>query len=102
MFQRHSIQKFHDDERLIPVLTNLVDGADVGMIKSRRRTRLTPETFQCLWVLCDIVGQELERDETTEVGVLSFVYDTHPTTTQLLDDAVVRDGLPDHWTEMLG
>jgi hypothetical protein len=29
-------------------------------------------------------------------GVLRFVYDAHPATAELLDDAVVRDGLADH------
>jgi hypothetical protein len=34
-----------------------------------------------------------------QTRVFSFVDHTHPTATQLLDDAVVRDGLPDHWRE---
>jgi hypothetical protein len=31
-----------------------------------------------------------------ELGVLSFVDDTHPTTPELFNNAVVRDVLPDH------
>ena len=31
--------------------------------------------------------------------VLSLVDDTHPAAAQLLNDAVVRDGLADHWRE---
>ena len=34
--------------------------------------------------------------------VFSLVHHTHPTDTQLFDDAVMRDGLADHWAEMLG
>jgi len=41
-------------------------------------------------------GQELESDEATKLGVLSFVNDTHPAPAQLLDDAIMRNGLPDH------
>src|SRR5204863_8523849 len=35
--QSHSIQKLHHDERLMSVLSNLVNGADVGMIQGRCR-----------------------------------------------------------------
>jgi len=31
--------------------------------------------------------------------VLSLVDNTHPSATEFLDDAVVRDGSPDHWRE---
>ena len=34
--------------------------------------------------------------------VLGFVDHTHPAAAQLLDDAVVRDGLANHWAEILG
>jgi hypothetical protein len=39
---------------------------------------------------------QVQRDETT---VLSFIDDTHPAATELLYDAVVGDGLSDHWRE---
>jgi hypothetical protein len=47
------------------------------------------------WVCGQIVGEKFQSDEAAEVGVLCFVNHTHPPTTELLDDAVVRDGLPD-------
>ena len=34
-----------------------------------------------------------------ESSVLGFVDHSHTTAAQLLDDAVVRDGLADHWRE---
>jgi hypothetical protein len=43
-----------------------------------------------------VVGQELQGDETPELNILCFVNHTHPTTAELLNDAVVRDGLADH------
>jgi hypothetical protein len=45
----------------------------------------------------NIVGQELQRNETTQLGVLSLVNDTHPPTAELFNDAVARNGLADHW-----
>src|ERR1700730_10650244 len=35
-------------------------------------------------------------------SVLGLVHHTHPATTELLDDAVVRDGLADHLRECYG
>jgi hypothetical protein len=54
------------------------------------------ETFVRLRVSSNIFRQELQGDEATKLCILGLVHDTHPTTAQLLDDAVVRDGLADH------
>ncbi len=42
------------------------------------------------------------RQIQAKLGVLSLVYDTHPTTTELLNDAVMRDGLAEHLQECYG
>ena len=44
----------------------------------------------------DIFGKKLERDKPTERRVFGLVNYTHPAATELLDDAVVRNGLADH------
>jgi hypothetical protein len=43
-----------------------------------------------------IIRQEFESDEAMKLYILGFVNHTHPATTQLLHNAVVRNGLPDH------
>jgi hypothetical protein len=45
VFQRHSIKKLHDDERMTIVLPNLMDRADVGMIESGGGTSLATKAF---------------------------------------------------------
>ena len=35
-------------------------------------------------------GEELQGDEAAELDVLGLINDTHPATTQLLEDAVMR------------
>jgi hypothetical protein len=52
-----------------------------------------------LRVLGYIVGQELESNKPAELHILSLVDNTHTAAAQLLDDAVMRDGLADHWRE---
>jgi hypothetical protein len=93
VLQGHAVQKLHGDEGLPVLVVNFVDGADVGMIQGGGSLCFTLEAAQGLSVFCYLVGQELERDEATELHILGLVHHTHPAATQFLDDAVVRDGL---------
>ena len=51
------------------------------------------KTAQGLRISSNFIRQKLQRDKTTELGVLGLVDQTHPAVPELLDDAVVRDGL---------
>ena len=42
-----------------------------------------------------IVREEFQRHVAAQAGVFGFVDDIHAAAAQLLDDAVVRNGLPD-------
>ena len=70
--------------------------ADIRMIQGRCGARLAPKAFERLSILCDAVGQKLQRDEATEVGVLAFVDDAHSAPTEFLQDAVMGNSLTDH------
>jgi len=61
----------------------------------KRRARLAPEALEGLRVFREVIGKELEDDETTELGVLSFVNDAHASAAQFFEDAIVREGLAD-------
>ena len=41
-------------------------------------------------------GEKLERDKTAQPRVLGFVDDAAPAATELLDDALMQDGLANH------
>src|SRR6202044_418777 len=97
MFQGHAIQKFHGDERLVTVLADFVDGTNIGMVESGRRPSLPAKALQGLRVFREFIGQELEGDEAAKFGVLSLVDHAHPSATEFFDDAIVRDGLADHF-----
>jgi hypothetical protein len=49
-----------------------------------------------LRVLSNLVRQELQGDKAAQLYVLSLIDNTHAATAQLLDNAVVRNGLADH------
>src|SRR5690349_15516905 len=69
------------------------------MVQSGSSLGFALEAAESLSVSCNIVGQELEGNKPTEFHILGLVHDTHAATANLLDDAVVRDVLADHWRE---
>jgi hypothetical protein len=78
------------------VFADFVDGANIWMVQGGSRLCLTVEAAQSLCVWREPVRKELQGNEAVELGVLSFVDDTHPAATELFNNAVVRDVLPDH------
>ncbi len=81
------------------MLADVVDGADVRVVERGRRLGLALEAAQGLGILGDVVRQELQGDKTVEARIFRLVDHTHAATAQLLDDAVVRNGLAKHWRE---
>jgi hypothetical protein len=99
VFQCLSIEELHGDEGPAPVLTNIVDCANIRVVQCRGGLGLPLEAGQGLRIAGDIVGQEFQGNETVKPSVFGFVNHPHATTAQFLDDAVVRDGLADHCRE---
>ena len=82
------LQKLHHDERLTLVLTNVVDDADVGVIKSRCGAGFALEMLQRLAVVGKLFGKELQGYLTAQAGVLGPIDVTHTTATQFPQDAI--------------
>src|SRR6202011_3248595 len=89
-------------EAVAVLFADLVDSADIRVIESGCGFGLSQQTLFSALIGRDFCWQELNRDFTVEPRVLSQVDHTHPATAQLLDDAVVRDGLTDHLRECYG
>jgi hypothetical protein len=77
------------------VLTDVVDRADVGVVQGRSSPRLALEAGQSLGISGDFIRKELESHETVESGILGLIDNTHAASAQLLNDAVMRDGVAD-------
>ena len=95
LLERRSLQQLHDQKRLSLVLTEVVDGADVGVVERRGGARLALKALEGLAVLGHLRGQELDRHLAAEIGVLGLIDDPHAATSQLGDDSVVGNGLTD-------
>ena len=97
VLQCFSLQELHRNEGLEVLLSDVIDSADVGMVESRSGLGFTPEALQRLLVLSHVLRKKLQGNKTVEPRVLGLINHTHPATTKLLKDAVVGDGLADHW-----
>jgi hypothetical protein len=91
-----AVQKLHGDEGLAILFADVVDGANVGVIQRGRSLSFALKAGERLWVARNVIGKKLEGDEAMQPRVFRFIDDTHPTTAELLDDAIVGDGLADH------
>ncbi len=93
VLERFAFEALHGDEGFAVFLTDVVDGANVGVIEGGCGSCFTLKTGECLRIFCDGVGKKFERDETAQARVFAFVDDTHAATTEFLDDAVMGNSL---------
>ena len=97
MLQSLTVEELHGDEGFAMLVVDFVNRADVGMVQGGSGLRLALETGEGLRIFGNFVGQELERDKAMQLDVLGFVDHAHAAAAEFLDDAVVRNGLADHW-----
>ena len=95
VLERGAFHEFHNDEGATVMILNVVNGANVGMVESGGGAGFALETFESLWVVGDVVGEEFESDEAAELGVFGFVDDAHSAAAEFFDDAVVGNRLSD-------
>jgi hypothetical protein len=91
--QSLTFQQLHRDEGLASNFSNLVYGANVGMIQGRCSARLPTETIQGLGVLGQLIREKLEGDVPAESNVFGLVHHSHAAATQPTDKAVMRNRL---------
>jgi len=63
---------------------------------ARGGSRSALESLQRLRIAGQFPGKELQRDMAAQLEVFGFVHHTHAAATELLQDAIVRNGLADH------
>src|ERR1035438_5702276 len=78
MFQRLPVQVLHGNEGSPRRLADVVDGANVAMVKRAGGTSLTLEPGDRSWVCIERLGQELQRYQALQPGIASLIDDPHP------------------------
>ena len=101
VLERGTVQILYSDEGLTRFLAYVINGADIGMVQGRSRLGLALEAGQRLSIAGNLIRHLLESDKAVQPGVFGFVDNAHTPTTDLLDNAVMRDGPADHWRSML-
>src|SRR5579862_9863457 len=71
--------------------------ADVRMIERGGSEGFPLKSFTGSGIVLHLGRQELQRDMPVQLEVFGFVHHTHPAATELREDAIVRNGLADHF-----
>src|SRR5262249_44573656 len=95
VFQGRTIQILHGDEQLRFMPADFVDSADIGMVERRGCSRFAAKSLEGLRVVGKLLRQELQRAKAAEISGFGLVHHTHPAPAELLQDAVMRNGLSD-------
>ena len=98
VLQGAAFEPLHDDELLavgFRSFPDVVNRADVRMIQRRGRPRLALKTADGVFVPRKLRRQEFQCDAAAEAEILGAKHHAHATATQVLDDAVARDSVPD-------
>src|SRR5437879_6080928 len=94
--ERLSLQELHDDEGLAWLLLDLMNHADVGMVECGGGSGFALESLERRLIARHLFRQEFEGHQPAELCVFGLVDHTHTAASELLEDAVVRDGLANH------
>jgi hypothetical protein len=88
--QRLPLQQLHHDEMPQFVPLNSVNGADIGVIQRRGRTRLALKALQQLAVPGHLRREELEGHVPVQLRILGFVHYAHSAGAQFAKNGVVQ------------
>src|SRR6266571_4840907 len=83
------LQQFHGDEGSPIELVNLMDRADVRVIKRGCCLCFPLEAAEGLRIVGEFVGKELQGDVATELEVFGLIHDTHSPAADLAENAVM-------------
>jgi hypothetical protein len=91
--KRVTFQAFHRDEWTTPIHADVIDRADMRMVKARERLGFTSKSRKCQSIDRDVAGEELQREESGQAEVLRLVNHPHAAFGDLGSDFEVPDGL---------
>ncbi len=84
-----SLDERHRDERRALGLSDLMDGADIRVVESRRGAGLLDETGFRFRVALELGGKELQGDDAAEARILGLVDHAHAALADLVEDFVM-------------
>jgi hypothetical protein len=97
VLERLALQQFHGDKRPAFELADVVNRADIRMVERRGCARFAMKPLDRLRIMRNIFGEKFQRDIPAQARVLGFIDDAHAAAAKFFDDAVMRNGLTEHW-----
>lgn len=91
--QRLAFQQLHGDEVLALELVDFVNRADIGVVQGRGGACLALEALNRSRVPGVLVGQELEGNAATQLGVFGAVHHSHTAAAQPIQNFIVGNPL---------
>src|SRR5271157_4363680 len=95
MLQGLSVQVLHGDEGAPVLFADVVDRANVVVVKRARGTRFTLESDIRSRIRRKIPGQKLQGYRSPEPGIERLIDDAHPSPALFLNNLVVGNRLTD-------
>ena len=86
--QRLALDQLQDDRRLAVGFVEAVDRGDIGVVQRREQLRLALESRDAIRVGHESVGEDLDRDVATELGVARAIDLAHPAGAEWRDDFI--------------
>ena len=90
-----AVDEFHHERRDVPALLESVDARNVWMIQRGESLGFPLEPREPIGVVCERLGQNLDRNVAIQFGIARAIHLTHPAFTDLggdLVDAETRAG----------
>ncbi len=100
--QGDALEEFHGDESPACFLSDVVNGADVGLIQCRGGLGFALKTRQTLGIMCRVRRKKFQRHKTMQAGIFRFVHHTHSAATKFLNDAIMGDLAAFHVASLVG
>ncbi len=95
LVQGFAVQELHGEVTPAILFVEAVNRADVWMIQRRGGPGLTPEPLERIFAGRRVRGEHLQGHLPSQGEVLGPVHHTHAAGAQLVQDAIVTDGLAD-------
>ena len=90
MLERGAVEILHGDEGFAILFTDVVNGADVGVVESGGSLGFALEASEGLGIFGDVVREKFQCHVAMKSCVQGFVNHTHSAAAKLFHDAVVR------------
>ena len=94
--QRPPLHQLHDDEGVSLELVDVVDRTDVRVVQRRRRAGFRAKPLHRLRIMRKILGNEFERNGSSEPDVFGAVNHAHAARSELPHHAIMRNCPSDH------